>query len=62
MDQTIGDKLKAAQVVLGEIVKCGSAKKANEMLNIVYSLLADAKEAFGNNGLPKPAPDHVDVT
>ena len=46
MSATIGEKVKAAQVVLGGFFNCKSDRDASSLLDTVFDLLADAREVF----------------
>jgi hypothetical protein len=46
MSESIGSKVRAAQVVLDGFFDAKSCKEAGAILDVVFKLLADAKEVF----------------
>jgi hypothetical protein len=56
MSESIGSKVRAAQVVLGGFFDAKSCKDAGAILDVVYDLLVDAREAFGSDTPIAPAP------
>jgi hypothetical protein len=56
MSESIGSKVRAAQVVLGGFFDAKSCKDAGAILDVVYDLLVDAREAMGSDTPIAPAP------